>query len=50
MKNKMLLLLAILLLASCGPKRLGCGPKRRCVSVEKVEVLKHQPKKNTAEI
>ena len=37
MKKIILVTIGILLFTSCGPKRMGCGPKRLCDSNEKVD-------------
>lgn len=39
MKKLILILIGTFLFASCGPKRLGCGPKR-CDATEKVDTIK----------
>lgn len=44
--KKILLLLILTTLYSCGPKRLGCGPGRRCDVDTQKEKIKAIPKKN----
>ena len=43
MKKNVLLLLVLLMLASCGPKRYKCGPNRRCSVEPKHIELKKVP-------
>ena len=44
--KKILLILIVATLYSCGPKRLGCGPGRRCDVDTQKEKLKELPQKN----
>lgn len=44
--KKILLFLILITLYSCGPRRLGCGPGRRCESTIKKENLPIIPQKN----
>jgi hypothetical protein len=47
MKKLLLILLLAALLSACGPKRLGCGPNRRC-SIEKSKDPESDKQKNPA--
>jgi hypothetical protein len=44
--KKLLLFLILITLYSCGPRRLGCGPGRRCESTIQKENLNLIPQKN----
>lgn len=47
--KKILLFLILASLYSCGPKRLGCGPGRRCNIDTNKEKIKELPQKNPEE-
>ncbi|WP_396149089.1 hypothetical protein [Flavobacterium sp.] len=44
--KKLLLLFLLITLFSCGPRRLGCGPGRRCEAPTQKEKLNLIPQKN----
>jgi predicted small lipoprotein YifL len=44
--KKILIILILASLYSCGPKRLGCGPSRRCDVDTQKEMIKAVPQKN----
>lgn len=39
MKKLLLILATISFLVSCGPKRMGCGPRRNCEIVTKTNLI-----------
>lgn len=50
MKKLLFILATISFLVSCGPKRMGCGPSRRCEMVTKTNLtspVKLETKKET---
>jgi hypothetical protein len=44
--KKILFLIVFAALSSCGPKRLGCGPNRRCEVKTEVKSQKDTAQKN----
>jgi hypothetical protein len=44
--KKLLVLIALATLYSCGPKRLGCGPNRRCEVHIQIKSIGIIPQKN----
>jgi len=42
----LLVLIVLITLLSCGPKRLGCGPNRRCEVHTQIKSIDIIPQKN----
>lgn len=50
--KKILLLIVFATLSSCGPKRLGCGPNRRCEAKTEInsqnDIVQKNPETNVS--
>lgn len=49
--NNIILLFILIMFASCGPKRLGCGPRRceiKTIDIQKIEAQKNPELKSNS--